>query len=88
VAKDRYPHPIGRQSQCAANGAHCALLATIMFLGEQQDIIDPEAAVRVDFRGITHDARGRRLVSRIEEQNRPASVIDQLHQTGAQAAAA
>jgi hypothetical protein len=31
-------------SQCAANGARFPL-TTIMFLGEQQDITDPEAAV-------------------------------------------
>ena len=46
MSTDRYPGPIGRLSQCAANGAR-SLLTTITFLGERQDIFDPEAAVLV-----------------------------------------
>ena len=38
--------PIGRRSQCAANGTRSPW-ATITFLGEQQDIIDHEAAIIV-----------------------------------------
>ena len=38
--------PIGRLSQCAANGAR-STLAMITFLGEPQDITDPDAAVLV-----------------------------------------
>jgi hypothetical protein len=44
VATDRYSRPIGRRSQCAANGAR-STSATITFLGEQQDIFNPDAAV-------------------------------------------
>lgn len=43
---DRYSRPIGRLSQYAAPGA-CSLLAAITFLGEQEDITDPDAAVGV-----------------------------------------
>ena len=43
---DPYSRPIGRLSQCAANGA-CSRLTTITFLGEEQDITDPETAVLV-----------------------------------------
>ncbi len=42
----RYSRPIGRLSPCAANGVR-VLLVTITFLGEQQDIFDPGAAVPV-----------------------------------------
>jgi len=41
VTTDRYSRPIGRLSQCAANGARSSL-ATITFLGEQQDITDSD----------------------------------------------
>ncbi len=44
MSTDRYLRPIGSLSQLAANGARFPL-ATITFLGEQQDITDPEAAV-------------------------------------------
>ena len=44
VSTNWYSRPIGRLSQCAANGARSPL-TTITFLGEQQDITDPEAAV-------------------------------------------
>jgi hypothetical protein len=44
VSTNRYSRPIGRRSQCAANGTR-SNWATITFLGEQLDIIDPEAAV-------------------------------------------
>lgn len=42
------PVPMSDQQAlyCAANGA-CSLLTTIMFLGERQDIFDPEAAMLV-----------------------------------------
>ena len=46
MAADRYSRPIGRLSQRGANRA-VALLTTITFLGERQDIFDPEAAVPV-----------------------------------------
>jgi hypothetical protein len=47
VATDRYSRPIGRLSQYTANGA-CSPLATITFLGEQQDITYPDVAVWTD----------------------------------------
>ena len=46
MTTDRYSRPIGRLSQCAANGVRFPLV-TITFLGEQEDITDPEAAVLV-----------------------------------------
>jgi hypothetical protein len=46
VSTNRYSRPIGRPSQCAANGTR-STWTTILFLGEQQDIIDPEAAILV-----------------------------------------
>ena len=44
MATGRYSRPIAKLSQCAANGARSSL-ATITFLGETHDIIDPDAAV-------------------------------------------
>jgi hypothetical protein len=41
VTTHRYPRPIGRRSQCAAKCAS-STRATITFLGEQPDILDPE----------------------------------------------
>jgi hypothetical protein len=46
MSTDRDKRPIGRLSHCAANGA-CSPLAMITFLGGQQNITDPEAAVVV-----------------------------------------
>ena len=46
VSTNRYSRPIGRRSQCAAIGTRSTRV-TITFLGEQQDIIDPEAAILV-----------------------------------------
>ena len=46
MSTDRYSGPIGRLSQCAAKGARSHLVR-ITFLGEQQDIFDPVAAVPV-----------------------------------------
>ena len=42
MATNRYSLPIGGRSQSAANGTR-STWATITFLGEQQDTIDPEA---------------------------------------------
>jgi hypothetical protein len=47
VNTDQYSRPIGGLQQCAASGA-CSLLTTITFLGERQDIFDPEGTVLVD----------------------------------------
>jgi len=44
VTTDRYSGPIGRLSQRRANRS-VALLATITFFGERQDITDPQLAV-------------------------------------------
>jgi hypothetical protein len=41
---DRYSRPISRLWQCGAV-LRCGLMTTITFLGERQDIIDPDAAV-------------------------------------------
>ena len=38
---DRGSRPIGRLTQCGAN-LHDGLMTTITFLGEGQDIIDPD----------------------------------------------
>ena len=46
VATDRYSRPIVTFGQPNTN-LPCGLMTTITFLGEQQDIIDPEAAVLV-----------------------------------------
>jgi hypothetical protein len=48
VTTDRYSGPIDRLSWCAANGGR-SLLPTITFLGEQQDINDPEETVMAGF---------------------------------------
>ena len=46
MATDRYSRPFGRLEQRVANDARF-LLTTITFLGEQQAIFNPEAAVLV-----------------------------------------
>ena len=46
MSTNRHYPPNGRLSPSAANGAR-SLLATITFLGEQQDITDPEEVVLV-----------------------------------------
>jgi hypothetical protein len=53
VATGRYPGPIGTRSECAANSTR-STRATITFLGEQQDIIDPVAAILVAGRMTEH----------------------------------